>query len=425
MAYKLNLISFGGLFALLLIAWLMSANRKKFDKKTVFGGLMFQFAMGILVFVVPGSKEVFLHLNTLALNVISAAMEGIKFLFGPLALNAGEEGSIGFILAIQGLSLAIFFAALSGLLYYLGVMQFLVRVFSDIFNRIMDISGAESLCSAANIFVGSESMIAIRPYLAKMTKSELCTVLTACMATVASTTLGIYIANLKDVFPTIAGHLISASILSAPAAIIMSKILQPETEQPLTLGKRAKFEYEKESSMVEALINGSMTGVKMVVGISASLITFLGLLALVDMAMLWCGHQVGLIAMDSSITSPLQEIFGYVFKPLAMLMGISQGEAGTVGELLGMRFTQTEIPAYFKLAEIMADGQLSERAGVIAAYSLCGFAHIASISIFIGAVAAIAPERKKDLASVALRALIAANLACLMTGCMAGLFYKG
>ena len=288
----------------------------------------------------------------------------------------------------------------------------------------MDISGAESLCSAANIFVGSESMIAIRPYLAKMTRSELCTVLTACMATVASTTLGIYIANLKNVFPTIAGHLISASILSAPAAIIMSKIIYPETGQPLTLGKSAELHYEKESSMIEALINGSMAGVRMVVGIAASLITFLGLLALLDMALLWCGHTVGIIGLDSSITSPLQEVFGYVFKPLAYLMGISPNEAGTVGELLGIRFTQTEIPAYFKLAEIMKAGQISTRTGIIAAYSLCGFAHIASISIFIGAVAAIAPERKKDLAAVGIRALIAANLACLMTGCMAGIFQR-
>ncbi len=420
MAYKLNLISVCGLFVFLLIAWLLSANRKKFDKKTVFGGLAFQFALGALVFLVPGSKELFLHLNTLAINIISGAMAGIEFLFGPLA-----DGSIGFILAIQGLSLAIFFAALSGLLYYLGIMQLLVKLFANIFNRIMDISGAESLCSAANIFVGSESMIAIRPYLAKMTRSELCTVLTACMATVASTTLAIYIKNLQDVFPTIAGHLISASILSAPAAIIMSKIIYPETGQPLTLGKKAEIHYEKESTMMEALLNGSMTGVRMVVGIAASLIIFLGLLALLDMALLWLCHITGIIAVESSITSPLQEIFGYVFKPLAYLMGVASNEIDSVGELLGIRFTQTEIPAYFKLSEIMQAGEISSRTAVIAAYSLCGFSHIASISIFIGAVAAIAPERKKDLSAVGVRALIASNLACMMTGCMAGIFFKG
>ena len=424
MSYKLNIISFCGLFGLLLIGWLCSDNRKKFDKKTVIGGLVFQFAMAILVFKIPASKTFFLKLNTIAKEALDAAAAGIVFVFGPLATAPGQDGSLGFILAIQGICLAIFFASFAGMLYYLGIMQWLVKSFAYIFNRIMNISGAESLCSAANIFVGSESTITIKPYLERMTKSELCTVLTACMATVASTTLGIYIANLQDVFPTIAGHLISASILSAPAAILMSKILYPETEHPVTLGKHAELYYEKESSMIEAIINGSTTGTKLAVGICASLIAFLGILALLDSSMLWLCHATGIISSDSLVTSPLQEIFSYVFKPLAMLMGVSTQDAGTVGELLGTRFTQTEIPAYLRLAELIKTGAITERTGVIAAYSLCGFAHLASLSIFIGGIAAIVPERRADLARVGIRALIAANLACLMTGCMAGIFFN-
>ncbi|MBN1765793.1 MAG: hypothetical protein JW860_11085 [Sedimentisphaerales bacterium] len=423
-----NLISFVGLFVLMLIAWALSANRKILNLRCIGFGLLFQLALGILIFWAPGSTKVFLWLNNLVVDIIAAATAGQKFLFGPLAFPSGEvtpEGypSIGFILAFQGLPLIIFFAALMGLLYYIGIMPLIIRGFAWLFTRLMRISGAESLCAASNIFVGIESTTAVRPYLARMTRSELCTILTAGMATVASSTMGLYVTFLKDEFPTIAGHLISASILSAPAAIIMSKILVPEEDHPVTLGRSAEFHYEKESNAIESIISGAMAGVKLVVGVCALLIAFLGLLALIDLALGWIGSLCGYVTPQQG-TSLLGTAMGYILTPFALLMGIPPEDAFTAGRLLGLRLIATEIPAYQQLAQAIADGTLVHpRSSVIIAYGLCGFTHVASLAIFVGGISALIPQRRQNLAQVAGRALLAATLACLMTGAIAGTFY--
>jgi CNT family concentrative nucleoside transporter len=423
-----NLVSFCGLFVLMFLAWLFSENRRLLNVRCIFWGVGLQLALAFLVFYAPYSTRIFLWLNGLVVKVLSSATAGQKFLFGPLATAPGETGpggqaSVGFILAIQGLPVIIFFAALMGLLYYCGIMQRIIRVFAWLFTTLMRISGAESLCAASNIFVGIESTTAVRPYLAKMTRSEFCTILTAGMATVASSTLGLYVLFLKDVFPTIAGHLISASILSAPAAIVMSKILVPEDSQPATLGHDIELQYERDSGAIESIINGAMAGVKLVVGICALLIAFLGMLAIVDLLLGWLGTATGIID-TGKVQSPLSALMGYAMAPMAIVIGIPPADAVSAGSMLGQRLIATEIPAYIALADALKDGSLTHpRSAVIVAYALCGFAHIASLAIFVGGVSALVPQRRRDLAGVAVRALLAATLACLMVGAVAGTFY--
>ncbi|KPK77955.1 MAG: nucleoside transporter [Phycisphaerae bacterium SM23_30] len=422
-----NLVSFGGVFILLMLGWVFSGDRGRMNFRCIGWGVGVQLLLGLIVFRAPFSREVFLWLNEAVLKLLTAAQAGQKFLFGPLALGEGETGaageeSLGFILAFQGLPMIIFFAALMGLLYYWRIMPLVIRGFSWFFTRAMRISGAESLCAASNIFVGIESVTAVRPYLGRMTRSEFCTILTAGMATVASSVLGVYVWSLKDVFPTIAGHLISASILSAPAAVVMSKILVPEDGAPVTLGRQVEMHQEPESGAIEAVINGAMAGVKLVVGICALLIAFLGLLAVVDLFIGGLGHLLGSL-FDAQWEWSLQKALGYLMAPLAMIMGIEPKDITIVGGLLGERLVATEVPAYLRLAELMDSYALSPRSCVVSAYGLCGFAHVASLAIFVGGVTALAPQRREDITKVALRALGAATLACLMTGAVAGTFY--
>jgi len=409
-----NLVSFVGLFVLMGFAWVLSADRRRMNWRAIGWGVALQLALGMLVFWTPGSRDFFHWLNEKVVIVLTAAQEGQRFLFGPLA-EADKTG--GFVLALQALPVIIFFAALMGLLYYWRIMPLIVRGFAWVFTRLMRTSGAESLCAASNIFVGIESATTVRPYLLQMTRSEFCTILTAGMATVASSTLAIYVLFLGEVFPGIAGHLISASILSAPAAIVMSKILLPEDGQPLTLGLSVEAHTEREASAIDAIIAGAMAGVKLVVGICALLIAFLGLIALVDLALGGIGKLV-----DQPLS--ISGLLGYVFRPFAAVIGVPWKDAVLAGEMLGRRMVATEIPAYVQLSEAMKAQQFTHpRSAVVIAYALCGFAHVASLAIFVGGIAALVPERRKDLAAVGPRALLAATLACLMTGAVAGTFF--
>lgn len=421
-----NLISLLGIAALLAIAWLLSSNRRRVNWRVLGWGLGLQLGIAALVFLAPGSRGVFVWVNDAVIKVLDAAKAGQQFVFGPLAADPGSEGSLGFILATQALPLIIFFAALMQLLYYFGIMQRIIRGFAWIFTRLMGISGAESLCAASNIFVGVESATTVRPYLARMTRSEFCTILTAGMATIASTVLGAYVFMLHEQFPTIAGHLISASIISAPAAILMSKLLVPEDGQPVTLGMSVKIHYERESNAIESIINGAMAGVKLLVGVAALLIAFLGLLALVNLALGAVGGQVNEWT-GWTFDWSLQGLLGWALTPLAWLMGVPWSDAALAGQLLGERLIATEFYAYPHLASELAAGNFKdpERSKVIISYALCGFAHIASLAIFVGGIAALVPERRKDIAAVGPRALLAATLACLLTGAIAGLFFNG
>ena len=425
-----NLVSFAGIFILMVFAWLLSENRKVINWRVILWGSVLQMLFALFIFIVPAGADVFMFINDVLVKVIDVASSGTKFLFGRLALPPGTtnewgEESLGFIFAVQVLPQIIFFASLMAVLYYVGIMSWLVRIFAKIFTRLMKISGAESLCTSSNIFVGIESATTIRPYLKRMTRSELCTILTAGMATIASTVLAIYILILQKQFPTIAGHLVSASFLSAPAAIIMSKLIVPESGQPETLGVDVNPWYEKESSVIEAIINGANAGLKLAVGVVALLVAFLGLVALADFIFTGAGAKVnGVVGLN--IDWSLKGLLGYVFYPFTLVIGVPPVDAFEIAKVIGERAIVTETKSYMDLASLIDSGVLkSPRSAFLATYALCGFAHIASLAIFVGGIAALVPERTADLSAVGPRALLAATLACLMTAAIAGTFYSG
>ncbi len=423
-----NLVSFAGIFVLMAVAWCLSAGRRNMNWRVIGWGVGLQLLVALLIFVVPAGARVFLVVNDVVVSILDSAGAGARFVFGPLALGPGQvsdEGakSLGFILAFQAFPTIIFFSALIAILYYVRLMPLLIKAFAWVFTRLMRISGAESLVASSNIFVGVESMLTVKPYLGRMTASELCTVLTAGMATVASNVLALYVLSLQKQFPTIAGHLVSASLLSAPAALVMSKILLPEAGEPETLGVRVEPYYERDNSLFEAIINGANAGVRMIVGIVALLIAVLGLVALVDLGLSSLGHLVNpLLGVEAEWS--LRGLFGYLFYPVTLVLGVPVGDAREISQIIGERLIVTEVAAYGDLAAMMEQGLLQhQRSAVITTYALCGFAHIASMAIFVGSLCALAPQHAKTIGPIACRALVAATLACLMTACVAGVFF--
>ncbi len=423
-----NLISFFGIFILAFFAWLCSENRRSINWRVVFWGISLQLFFAFFIFVIPVGSKFFLFINKVVIQVLDTATEGTKFLFGRLALPSGTtnesgETSLGNFLAFQGLPTIIFFAALVGALYYLRIMPLIIRTFAFVFTKLMRISGAESLCASSNIFVGAESALVIKPHLAEMTRSELATILAAGMGTIASTVLAIYVMFLQIQLPTIAGHLISASFLSAPAAVVMAKLIVPETAIPITLGVDIKPHYEKEDNLIMAVINGAWSGLRLLGGIIVLLIAFLGILALLDLIFGWFGGVLNKW-LSLSFEWSFKSILGYVAYPFTLVLGVPPSDAFEVAKLVGERTVVTEVVAYQHLSQMMEQGTLLHpRSTIIASYALCGFAHIASLAIFVGGIGALAPQRYKDLSRVAFKALLAATLACLMTGAVAGLFY--
>ncbi len=408
-------LSLLGMIGCMLLAWLFSSHKRIINWYVVVWGLVLQFSFAAFIFLIPAGGKIFLAINDLVVEILDCAARGSTFVFGPLAAGPGTDGSIGFILAFQALPTIIFFSALISLLYYCRIMPMIIGLFAKLFAALMKISGAEALSASSNIFVGIESSFTVKPHIKSMTKSELCTMLTACMATVSSNVLALYVFILKDSFPTIAGHLVSASILSAPAAIIMSKLILPETEAPETLGKNIQPHYERPDNSFMAIINGAQDGVKVIVGVAALLIAVLGLTALFDLLL-------GAIHWKLS----LQMLLGYLAYPFTFLLGVVPADAGAVATLLGEKLILTEVVAYQDMAKMLADNSFTDpRSAVITTYALCGFTHIASVAIFVGGISSLAPSKTKAITQIAWRSLLAATLACLMTGSIAGVFCSG
>jgi CNT family concentrative nucleoside transporter len=422
-----NLISFSGIFILMGFAWLFSAERKNMNFRVIGWGITLQILIAVFIFVVPIGAKVFLFVNEIVVKILESSSAGAKFVFGRLALPPGQvneagEKSLGFILAFQAFPIIIFFSALISILYFLNIMPRIVKAFAYVFTKLMKVSGAESLVAAGSIFTGVETTISVKPYLNQMTRSEFCTILTAGMATVASNVLALYVFSLKEQFPAIAGHLVSASLLSAPAAVVMSKIILPESGTPKTLGADIQPYYEKDKSFFEAIINGANTGVKMIVGIVALLIAVLGLVALADLLLAWLGSKANLL-FELNIDWSLKTIAGWLFYPFTLILGVPPSDAGIISKIIGERLIVTEVVSYRDLGQVLEQGLLSrQRSAVIATYALCGFAHLASMAIFVGGISALAREKTRDIAAVAFRALLAATLACLLTACIAGAF---
>jgi CNT family concentrative nucleoside transporter len=404
------------------IAWLLSMHRQRIAWRTVAWGLGLQLLIGLMVFQLPGSRQLFLWLNDGVLALLDSSRSGTRFLFGPLAAEPGVAGSIGFILAFQVFPVIIFFSAFTSALYHLRLLPPLVRCFARVFHRSLGISGAEALYGASQIFVGIESTLMVRPYLERMTRSELLLLLTTGMCNVASSTLGLYVAFLHGIFPQIAGHLLSASVISIPAGVVMAKMFLPETATPETLAHVPPEDPATRSrNLMAAIIAGAMDGLKLAAGVAALLIAMLGLVALIDQVLLLPSLWLGL-----SPPLTLISLLSWVFYPLAALLGIPLADVPTAARLLGERVILTEVVAYQELAQIAAAGGFAEpRTVVVLSYALCGFAHVASVAIFVGGTATLAPSRRDELASFGFRALGAATLATLMSACIAGMFAGG
>ncbi len=404
-----------GLISLFIFAFIISENKRKINLRLVIGVILLELIIVFLLFKLESGLFIFQTLNKSLITLVEIANEGARFLFGPLSIPPGKDGSLGFILFFQALPTIVFFSALVSVLYHFKIMNFIIELFAKIFTKLFRISGAESLVAASNIFVGIESILTVSPLLKKMTRSELHTILTAGLSTVSSNVLAIYIFSLQDVFPQIAGHLVIASILSAPAAILFSKIIIPETETPETLGTHIKVDYQKYSSFIEAIINGSNNGLKLIFGIVALLLSVIGIVNLAD-------HIIKYIFNFFNVSMGLKDIFSYLFYPFIWLIGISGEDVYKISLVVGERLILTEVISYMDLANLLKNKEIQFESAIITTYILCGFTHFASLAIFVGGILSIVPEKTKEIASITFKSLIASNLAGLFTGVLAGMF---
>src|ERR1700687_5549789 len=397
-----------GMAVLLGLAYLFSTERKAIRLKTVLWGLGLQLAFGIFVLKFEIGRAIFQSLGDGVNKLLSFAFAGSEFLFGELGK---PHSSIGFIFAFQVLPTIIFIAAVFAFLYHIGVMQIIIRAFAWVMTRVMGASGAESLDIAASIFMGqTEAPLTIRPFLNKLTKSELMCVMTCGMAHVSGGIMAAYIASGVE-----AKHLLTAVIMTAPGTLLMAKMLVPETEQPLTAGKVEMPQMEKEANLLCAIARGTVDGLQLALNVGAMLITFIALLALLN-AMMGGIHNWPHMAW---FPESLQTIFGWVFAPVTWLIGIPWHDAPKIGNLLGTRMVINEFVAFSQLGPMK--GSLDPRSFMIATFALCGFANFSSIGIQIGGIGALAPERRNELAKFGIRAMLAGTMANLMSASIVGL----
>ncbi len=408
-----RIISLFGIFALLGIAWLFSKNKKAINYKTVLMGTLIQVAFAVIVLKVPLGRRFFQIMNDVIIKMLSFSDEGAKFIFGGLINNT----SIGYIFAFQVLPTIIFFSALISVGYYLGILQKVVLFFARIMAKLMGTSGAESLSASANIFVGqTEAPILVKPYIGTMTQSELMCVMVGGMATIAGGVMAAYVGILKDYLPNIAGHLLAASIMSAPAGMVMAKILVPETEESKTKGV-VKIHLEiNDANVIDAAANGATVGLQLALNVAGCLIAFMSILALANFITGYAGGLAGYPALS------IEKIFGWIFTPLAWLMGVPSQDVANVANLMGQKTVLNEFVAYFNMTTMLKNtpGILTERSIIITSYALCGFSNFLSIAIQVGGIGALAPERRHDLARLGLYAVVGGSLACFMTATIAG-----
>jgi CNT family concentrative nucleoside transporter len=413
-----------GLSVLISIAWLFSTNRRSVDWRLVLTGVALQIGFAALVLLVRGGKEVFDALGHGFVRILGFVNAGSNFIFGGLM----NVETYGFIFAFQVLPTIIFFAALMGVLYHLGVMQFIVRIMAWAITKVMKVSGAETTSVCASVFIGqTEAPLTVRPYIPKMTESELITMMIGGMAHIAGGVLAAYVGMLGGGDPVeqayYAKHLLAASIMAAPATLVVAKLLIPETGNPLTRGT-VKMEVEKTTSnVIDAAAAGAADGLRLALNIGAMLLAFIALIALLNWPLTWIGEVTGLAQWLGKPTD-MATLFGYVLAPVAWVIGVPWQDATTVGGLIGQKIVLNEFVAYLQLADIVngrVDGVvLTEQGKLIATYALCGFANFSSIAIQIGGIGGLAPERRQDLAKFGLRAVLGGTLATLMTATIAG-----
>tara|TARA_B100000686_G_scaffold197480_1_gene204339 strand:+ start:1337 stop:2554 length:1218 start_codon:yes stop_codon:yes gene_type:complete len=395
-----------GIVVLLAIAYAMSDNREKINYRTVAWGLALQIMFGVLILKTPIGRPIFSFVDKMISKLIGFADKGSEFVFGSQVNNIGFHPAFESI-AFRLLPTIIFFSALISILYHYGIIQFVIKYISRLMQKTMRTSGAETLSVSANIFVGqTEAPLMIRPFVNKMTRSELAAVMIGGFATAAGGVLAIY-AKWLDNIPGIAGHLMSASLMSAPAALVIAKIIYPETDK--TNSNPVQLESDKTSvNVMDALGNGTIIGLKLAVNVGAMLISFISIIALVN-------YFLGIFGLT------IESILGIIFQPLAWAMGIPWNESSLVGSLMGKKIVFTEFVAFSDLKLLIANNQISERAAIITSYALCGFANFGSIGIQLGGIGGIAPDRRKDIAQLIFKAMIGGALASWLTATLAGI----
>lgn len=398
---------------MIFVAWLFSADRWRVSWKLVIKGLLLQFAMALVLFNTGWGRAALRGANGGVESLLDASSAATAMVFGPMA-DPRQPGGVSFFVSVTGS--IVFIASLTAGLFYLGILQRVVAALAVIMRVLLGTSGSESLAAAVNMFVGQdESALFIRPYLDGMTRSEIMALMTVGMGTIASGVLVAYTGMLGAAgVPSAGGHLLCASVLSAPASLVMAKILLPETEPSMTAGKARLIEDVRAVNLLDALCRGAFEGLQMALNVMAMLLAFVALLHLLNAALATIGPHIGLHGIT------LQGMFGYLFRPFARGMGVPSRDSSIIGSLLGERMALNEFLAYQDLATLVKNGQISPRSALIATYALCGFANFSSIAIQIGGIGSLAPSRRTDLARYGLRAMVGGTLATFLSACMAG-----
>jgi CNT family concentrative nucleoside transporter len=431
-----RLMGLVGMGTMVLLAWLLSVDRRKVSWRLVGVGIGLQGVFGFIVLKTQVGRALFRGANAVFTQLLAFTEQGARFVFGNIVKNNVPVGptmgapadsspiasvemwaNTGAFFAFSVLPTIIFFSSLMSVLYYLGIMQRVVQGIAWVIQRVMGTSGAETLSVAGNIFVGqTESPLLIKPYVGSMTYSELNTVMVGGFATIAGGVMAAYIAMLSPYFQDIAGHLLTASVMNAPAAMLISKVLVPERGEPVTKGSLGLSIKKEEANVIDAAAGGAAQGLQLAFNVASMLIAFVALIALINYLV---GGLGGLVGVENLT---LEQIFGWVLAPLAWLMGVPWADAPHVGALIGVKTVLTEFIAYLQLAgTLAADGTLTPRGAVIATYALLGFANLPSIAIQIGGIGGIAPERRGDLSRLGVRAMIGGNLAAFMSASLAGM----
>ncbi|MCB9223711.1 MAG: NupC/NupG family nucleoside CNT transporter [Crocinitomicaceae bacterium] len=419
-----------GMAFLIALTYLFSGNKKKIDWSLVIKGVALQVIIALLVLKVPFVESGFKVVSDKFVQLISFTDDGVNFLFGQMGLPKQVVQAPLITFAVKVLPTIIFFSALMSIFYYLGIIQKVVFAFAWVMKKFMRMSGAESLAAAGNVFLGqTESPLLVKPYLSGMTKSEMMCLMTGGMATIAGGVLAAYVMFLGGDDPVerafFAKHLLTASIISAPAAVVAAKILVPETEE---INKDLTINKEKiGTNLLEAISNGTTDGLKLAVNVGAMLLVFIALMALGNGILDWVGDVSGLNATIASNTPytglSFQFILGYIGAPVVWLIGVDSVDMVLVGELLGQKTILNEFIAYPRLGELKSSGAISQKSVIISTYMLCGFANFASIGIQIGGIGSLVPSRKGLLSKLGMRALLGGTIACLMTAAIVGMLY--
>ena len=436
-----------GVGMILLIAWGLSSNRKAISWRLTLYGIGLQIILAVLIlkgdslaaFWAPlgWPMKFFSWISSFFVVVLNFTTEGARFIFGDLALSPGTDGSLGPFFAFQVLPTIIFFASLTAVLYHYNVLQTIVGVIARIFQRLFGTSGAESLSVISNIFVGqTEAPLVVKPFLERMTRSELMLVMTGGMATIAGGVMAAYVQMLGNSYSLAQGvdldtgrllfaeQLLGASLMAAPAALILAKMLIPETDKPETLGKVQAQIPKIDANGIDAAASGAATGLRLAANVGGMLLAFIGLLAMGNYMLEWIGQTTGLNSFIPSESLRIETLLGYLLAPVAFIIGVPAGELVSFGSLLGTKIVLNEFVAYLQLSDLIADGSLSPKTIVMGTFALCGFANFSSIAIQIGGIGGLAISRKPDIAKLGLLAVLAGSMANLMTATIAGVLHS-